>query len=123
MILYIANTVRAIGITTYRVYKFYCKDVCQNVCHNKYLSERLSDLKEKEGMESTTILRRRMKKAGITLKSVAYLAGESEQTVCRILNKELIEKIHAAGNTLVKEANNTLTKELFEEEYEEEYAE
>ena len=87
------------------------------------LSERLSDLKEKEGMESTTILRRRMKKAGITLKSVAYLAGESEQTVCRILNKELIEKIHAAGNTLVKEANNTLTKELFEEEYEEEYAE
>jgi len=81
------------------------------------LSKRLSDLKEKEGMESTTILRRRMKKAGITLKSVAYLAGESEQTVCRILNVDLIEKIHAAGNTLVKEANQTLTKELFEEEY------
>ena len=99
MILYIANTARAVGITTHRVYKFYCKET------------------EKEGMESTTILRRRMKKAGITLKSVAYLAGESEQTVCRVLNKDLIEKIHAAGNTLVKEANETLTKGLFEEEY------
>jgi len=68
-------------------------------------------------MENTTILRKRMKKAGITLKSVAYLAGESEQTVCRVLNKDLIEKIHAAGNTLVKQANEKLTKELFEAEY------
>ena len=55
-----------------------------------------------------------MKKAGITLKSVAYLAGESEQTVCRVLNKDLIEKIHAAGNTLVKQAIEKLTKDLFE---------
>ena len=68
-------------------------------------------------MERTCILRKRMKRAGITLKSVAYLAGESAQTVCRVLNKDLVEKIHAAGNTLVKEANEKLTKELFEEEY------
>ena len=59
-----------------------------------------------------------MKKAGVTLKSVAYLANESEQTVCRILNQELLEKVMAAGNSLVKEANAELTKELFEAEYE-----
>jgi len=58
-----------------------------------------------------------MKKAGVTLKSVAYLANESEQTVCRILNQELVEKIMAAGNKLVKDANEELTKELFEAEY------
>ena len=58
-----------------------------------------------------------MKKAGVTLKSVAYLAEESEQTVCRILNEELNEKIHAAAKRLVKEANEELTKELFEDEY------
>jgi lambda repressor-like predicted transcriptional regulator len=81
------------------------------------LPKRLPQQMQKEGMESTTILRRRMKKAGITLKSVAYLAGESEQTVCRVLNKDLVEKIHAAGNTLVKQANEKLTKELFDAEY------
>ncbi len=58
-----------------------------------------------------------MKKAGITLKSLSYLAGESEQTVCRILNQDLNEKVHAAGNQLVKEANEELTRELFESEY------
>ena len=68
-------------------------------------------------MSQINILRKRMKRAGITLKSVAYLAGESEQTVCRVLNKDLVEKIHAAGDTLVREANEKLTKELFEEEY------
>jgi len=68
-------------------------------------------------MEQISILRRRMKKAGVTLKSVAYLANESEQTVCRILNQELVEKIMAAGNKLVKDANEELTKELFEAEY------
>jgi hypothetical protein len=68
-------------------------------------------------MDQINILRRRMKKAGVTLKSVAYLANESEQTVCRILNQELLEKVMAAGNTLVKEANEELTKELFEDEY------
>ena len=81
------------------------------------MPKRLPQQMQKEGMESTTILRRRMKKAGITLKSVAYLAGESEQTVCRVLNKDLVEKIHAAGNTLVKQANEKLTKELFDAEY------
>ena len=69
-------------------------------------------------MDQINILRRRMKKAGVTLKSVAYLANESEQTVCRILNQELLEKVMAAGNSLVKEANEELTKELFESEYE-----
>lgn len=69
-------------------------------------------------MEKINILRKRMKKAGVTLKSVAYLANESEQTVCRILNQELLEKVMAAGNSLVKEANEELTKELFEAEYE-----
>jgi len=69
-------------------------------------------------MDQINILRKRMKKAGVTLKSVAYLANESEQTVCRLLNQELIEKVMAAGNTLVKEANEELTKELFESEYE-----
>tara|TARA_R100000781_G_scaffold40643_2_gene28098 strand:- start:618 stop:830 length:213 start_codon:yes stop_codon:yes gene_type:complete len=68
-------------------------------------------------MDQITILRKRMKKAGVTLKSVAYLANESEQTVCRLLNQELREKVIAAGNQLVKEANEELTKELFEEEY------
>jgi len=68
-------------------------------------------------MDQISILRRRMKKAGVTLKSVAYLANESEQTVCRILNQELVEKIMAAGNKLVKDANEELTKELFEAEY------
>jgi hypothetical protein len=68
-------------------------------------------------MDKISILRKRMKKAGVTLKSVAYLANESEQTVCRLLNQELIEKVMAAGNTLVKEANEELTKELFESEY------
>ena len=68
-------------------------------------------------MEQIGILRRRMKKAGITLKSLSYLAGESEQTVCRILNQDLNEKVHAAGNQLVKEANEELTRELFESEY------
>jgi len=68
-------------------------------------------------MDEINILRRRMKKAGVTLKSVAYLAEESEQTVCRILNKELNEKIHTAANKLVKDANEELTKELFEAEY------
>lgn len=68
-------------------------------------------------MDEINILRRRMKKAGVTLKSVAYLANESEQTVCRLLNQELREKVIAAGNQLVKEANEELTKELFEEEY------
>jgi len=68
-------------------------------------------------MDKINILRRRMKKAGVTLKSVAYLASESEQTVCRILNQELLEKVMAAGNQLVKEANEELTKELFEDEY------
>lgn len=58
-----------------------------------------------------------MKKAGVTLKSLSYLADESEQTVCRILNQDLNEKIHAAGNQLVREANAELTKELFESEY------
>ena len=58
-----------------------------------------------------------MKRAGVRLKSVAYLANESEQTVCRILNQELVEKIMAAGNKLVKDANEELTKELFEAEY------
>ena len=69
-------------------------------------------------MEQIGILRRRMKKAGVTLKSLSYLADESEQTVCRILNQELNEKIHAAGNKLVKDANAELTKELYEQEYE-----
>jgi lambda repressor-like predicted transcriptional regulator len=69
-------------------------------------------------MEQISVLRRRMKKAGVTLKSLSYLAGESEQTVCRILNQELNEKIHSAGNQLVKEANVELTKELFEAEHE-----
>ena len=69
-------------------------------------------------MDQINILRRRMKKAGVTLKSVAYLANESEQTVCRALNQELLEKVMTAGNTLVKEANEELTKELFEAEYE-----
>ena len=55
-----------------------------------------------------------MKKAGVTLKSLSYLAEESEQTVCRILNQGLNEKIHAAGNKLVKDANAELTKELYE---------
>jgi len=68
-------------------------------------------------MDKISVLRRRMKKAGVTLKSVAYLANESEQTVCRILNQELLEKVMSAGNTLVKEANEELTKELFESEY------
>ena len=68
-------------------------------------------------MDEINILRKRMKKAGVTLKSVAYLANESEQTVCRLLNQELREKVIAAGNQLVKEANEELTKELFEEEY------
>ena len=68
-------------------------------------------------MEQISILRKRMKKAGITLKSLSYLADESEQTVCRILNQELNEKIHAAGNQLVREANAELTKELFDSEY------
>lgn len=68
-------------------------------------------------MDKINILRRRMKKAGVTLKSVAYLANESEQTVCRILNEELLEKVMTAGNRLVKEANEELTKELFEDEY------
>jgi hypothetical protein len=68
-------------------------------------------------MEQIGILRRRMKKAGVTLKSLSYLADESEQTVCRILNQDLNEKIHAAGNQLVREANAELTKELFESEY------
>ena len=68
-------------------------------------------------MDKISILRKRMKKAGVTLKSVAYLANESEQTVCRILNQELLEKVMAAGNWLVKEANEELTKELFEDEY------
>ena len=68
-------------------------------------------------MDQISILRRRMKRAGVTLKSVAYLANESEQTVCRILNQELVEKIMAAGNKLVKDANEELTKELFEAEY------
>mgnify|MGYP003682924531 CR=1 FL=1 len=40
-------------------------------------------------MEQIGILRRRMKKAGVTLKSLSYLADESEQTVCRILNQDL----------------------------------
>jgi hypothetical protein len=69
-------------------------------------------------MDKISVLRKRMKKAGVTLKSVAYLANESEQTVCRILNQELLEKVMAAGNSLVKEANEELTKELFEAEYE-----
>ena len=77
----------------------------------------LKSVKGKNFMDEISVLRRRMKKAGVTLKSVAYLAGESEQTVCRILNKELNEKIHAAANKLVKEANEELTKELFESEY------
>ncbi len=68
-------------------------------------------------MEQIGILRRRMKKAGVTLKSLSYLADESEQTVCRILNQQLNEKIHAAGNQLVREANAELTKELFDAEY------
>jgi DNA-binding LacI/PurR family transcriptional regulator len=58
-----------------------------------------------------------MKKGGITLKDLAYRCGESEQTVCRILNQELNDKIHEAGKTLVKEANEELTRELFDEEY------
>jgi hypothetical protein len=65
-------------------------------------------------MEEITILRTRMKKAGVTLKSLSYLAEESERTVCRILNQGLNEKIHAAGNKLVKDANAELTKELYE---------
>jgi len=68
-------------------------------------------------MSQINILRKRMKKGGITLKDLAYECGESEQTVCRILNQELVDKIHAAGNKLVKEANAELTKELFESEY------
>ena len=69
-------------------------------------------------MNQIAVIRRRMKKAGVTLRSVAYLADESEQTVCRILNEELNEKIHSAANKLIRDANEELTKELFEAEYE-----
>ena len=68
-------------------------------------------------MSQINILRKRMKRGGITLKDLAYECGESEQTVCRVLNQELFDKIHEAGNTLVKEANEELTRELFDEEY------
>jgi len=68
-------------------------------------------------LSQINILRSRMKKGGITLKDLAYRCGESEQTVCRVLNQELFDKIHEAGNTLVKEANEELTRELFDEEY------
>ncbi len=74
----------------------------------------ISSVNKKINMEKTTILRKRMKQVGVTLKSVAYLSDESEQTVCRILNQELNEKIHEAGNKLVKEAGEKLIKELTE---------
>jgi hypothetical protein len=56
-----------------------------------------------------------MKRGGITLKKVAEATGESEQTVCRILNEDLISKIHNAGNQLVRDANEALTKDLQQE--------
>jgi transcriptional regulator with XRE-family HTH domain len=65
----------------------------------------------------TNILRKRMKLTGITLKDVAYRCGESEQTVCRVLNQKLIDKIHDTASKLVREANAELTKELFDSEY------
>ncbi len=68
-------------------------------------------------MSKIDVLRKRMKQGGITLKDLAYKCGESEQTVCRVLNQELFDKIHAAGNKLVREANAELTRELFDEEY------
>ena len=66
-------------------------------------------------MSEIRVLRSRMKRGGITLKKVAEATGESEQTVCRILNEDLISKIHNAGNQLVRDANEALTKDLQQE--------
>ena len=66
-------------------------------------------------MSEILVLRSRMKRGGITLKKVAEATGESEQTVCRILNEELNSKIHNAGNQLVRDANDALTKDLQQE--------
>ena len=71
----------------------------------------------KGDMTPTAVLRKRMKQGGITLKDIAEASGESEQTVCRILNEQLVNKIHQAGEKLVRQANEELTKELFECDY------
>ena len=68
-------------------------------------------------MTPTAVLRKRMKQGGITLKNLAEESGESEQTVCRVLNAHLVNKIMTAGDKLVRQANEELTKELFECDY------
>tara|TARA_R100000656_G_scaffold116840_1_gene90027 strand:+ start:203 stop:424 length:222 start_codon:yes stop_codon:yes gene_type:complete len=71
----------------------------------------------KGDMTPTAVLRKRMKQGGITLKNLAEATGKSEQTVCRVLNEDLVNKIMRTGDKLVRQANEDLTKELFECDY------
>ena len=48
-------------------------------------------------------LRHRLKRAGVTLKEVAEETGESQSTICHVLNESLNGKVRGSAEKLLRE--------------------